>query len=136
VSKIDTLGFGYAVPFVLAQEEIHSGQFWMMSRLWVLSASGSQAVNTHHYKMDKTQEHKNIRSLVDLGFLIRTSFDPAHPYAVRPSHIQRTYISFTPAGVRYYKSVVEKVNRYVRDDVLRLAESVTKERPNGNTLGP
>ena len=41
----------------------------------------------------------------------------SHPYAVKPIYIVKTYISFTPAGVHYYRGVVKKCNTMMMADL-------------------
>lgn len=128
VSRLDQIALAYPAAVILAQVNLPPSRFWMLCRLWVLSSGGKIAVNSRHYPFDK-HHRQYIADNIKLGYLVRTSFDPAHPHAVRPSHIQRTWISFTPAGVRFFKSVVQRINDYARKDVLSFIDASNEKEP-------
>jgi hypothetical protein len=117
VGKVDPVSFGYAVSLIVPSFELVSGQFWLLSHLWVLSGGGVNAVNSMDHTFTR-DENKHIIAFVKSGIVVRTSFDPARPHAVKPSFIHRTYISLTPPGVKLYKSMVHEVNKHVKNDIL------------------
>jgi hypothetical protein len=119
-SKLDAVAYGYMLNTALKQYpmiKLNSHQFYTLARLWVLSAGGKQTVNRLNHVF-KSNERCNIGYFKQMGLITVTSFDPAHPHLVRPQSISRSYLSFTPAGIKYYRGVVDKAVKLVRDDIL------------------
>ena len=118
VRRFDEISQAYTLPGALGslQPTVTVSQWFMLSKLWVLTSAGAVAVNSRNYSFTNT-DRNIIAKLQDHALLIRTSFDPAAPYAVKPSHIQRTYISFTPAGVHYFRGVVKECDRLMMYDL-------------------
>ncbi|MBE3086042.1 MAG: hypothetical protein IMZ64_07485 [Bacteroidetes bacterium] len=117
IKQVEALSFGYAVNPVADDLGLIPGQVWLLSRLWVLSGGGVRAVNSMHHSFTNHEKHL-ISKFMKSGHIVRTSFDPALPDAVKPAYIQRTYISLTPSGVFLFKSVVRKIDKYIQSDVL------------------
>jgi hypothetical protein len=118
VSRLDVIAFSYAIPIVLRDRPgITITMFSMMSRLWIYTVGGSVACNSVNYTFVSV-DRRNISRLISLGFVKRTSFDPAHPYNIKPNYIQRTWISLTPEGISFYNGVVKQVYKIVQDDTL------------------
>lgn len=118
IRRMDEVAQAYTIPGALGliKPSVSISQWFLLSRLWVLSGSGAVALDSRNYTFTSSQRHY-VADLINMGLLIRTSFDPAAPHAVKPSHIQRTYISFTPAGVRYYRVVVKESNKRLMNDL-------------------
>jgi hypothetical protein len=91
--------------------------FWFLARLWLLSDGAKGAINTCNHIFTHA-DTDTIVVMMKAGYLIRTSFDPAHPHNIKPSSIQRTWVSFTGSGVAYYLKLVERVNWRVRTDLM------------------
>jgi hypothetical protein len=117
IKDMDAVSFGYGVNAVISFFNLVPGDFWLLSRLWILSGCGERAVNSMDYSFTK-YENKVITRFIKSGHLVRTSFDPALPNAKNARGIHRTFISLTPSGVFLYKSVVRKVNKLVQNDIL------------------
>jgi len=122
ISRFDVVLLAYNLPVVLDQALPHLTvhQYFMLAKLYLLSGGGSQAVNSRHYKF-RGMENQHIKLLMRFGLLTRTSFDPAHPYLVKPSHINKTYISLTTSGIAFHKLVVKELHRLSHNDVYLLA---------------
>ena len=118
VSSFVDIAQVYVVPgaLQLIQPILTLTQWFMLSRLWILSSQGAVAVDSRNYSFGSTDRNV-IANIKDHGLLIRTSFDPAAPYAVKPKHIQKTYISFTPSGIHYYRGVVKQCDRLLMLDL-------------------
>lgn len=118
-SRLTDVALCYAIPVALKQSSplLHNSQWFTLSKLWLCSDGGAQAVNTRQYPMNG-DESKAIKIMMGHSLLVRTSFDPAHPYLVRPSHINKTYISFTTAGIAYYLAVVDLINKRAQSDTI------------------
>jgi hypothetical protein len=128
ISRLDQIALAYPAPLILAQANLLPSDYWLLCRLWVLSSGGRIAVNSRYYPFTKVHR-QIIADNIKRGYLVRTSFDPANPHAVRPSHIQRTWISFTPSGVRSFKSLLEQINNYARKDVLAFIDASNQKEP-------
>ena len=118
VRRFNEVAQAYTLPGALdlIKPTVTVSQWFMLSKLWMLSGAGSVAVDSRNHSFTGT-EINYIANLITHGLLIRTSFDPAAPYAVKPRHIQRTYISFTPSGVHYYGVVVKECDRLLMYDL-------------------
>ncbi len=118
VRRFDEVAQAYPLPGALdsLKPAVKLAQWFILSKLWMLSNSGAVAVDSRNHSFSRT-ESNYIGRLQAIGLLIRTSFDPAHPYAVKPIYIVKTYISFTPAGVHYYRGVVKKCNTMMMADL-------------------
>lgn len=121
ISRFDSIALAYLIPGTLAQvtPRLTTYQWFTLCKLYFLTSGGGAAVNTRNYQFTTT-EGQNITHLMRSGLLVRTTFDPAHPHAVKPSHINKTYISFTPYGLSFYKVVVKNVHKASHIDTYRL----------------
>lgn len=131
LSRVDAVALAYAIPSLLDKmnPRLSALQFFMLCRLITLSGGGSSAVNTLDRPFNDA-EGKHLIRLSQLGFIVRTSFDPAHPHRVRPSHITKTYISLTPSGISFYKLVVYRTRKAVNDDLYTLAMGRKRSSPD------
>lgn len=122
LSRFDVITLGYLIPGVLASLSPRlTVQLWfMLSKLYYLTSGGGAAVDTRNYPFTKT-EINYIGKLIKAGMINRTSFDPAHPHAVKPSHIVKTYISLTVPGITYYNAVVKEIHRTSHIDTYKLS---------------
>ena len=131
ISRLDPMILAYLLPAALDQVEpnITLHQWFILSKLYFLSSGGAVAVNSHTYRFTSRERHV-IPRLMDHGLIIRTTFNPADPYAIKPRSIQKTYISFTAVGVRYYKLVVKEVHRISHKDIYLLSLGMKEQGPN------
>lgn len=129
LSRYDAVVLAYAIPGVLKKLDAPGlciSDWFMLSRLFMLTSGGSHCVDSRNVPFT-VWDREVIRTLMQLGYVIRTSFDPAHPRAVKPSHISKTYISLTPSGIAFFRVVVEKISRAVRDDTLNASTGRKRE---------
>jgi len=117
IQEVEAISFGYAVNIVIYSFDLVPGDFWLLSRLMVLSAGGVRAVNSDDHIFSH-YENNVITRLMKRGYITRSSFDPAKPANVQKAKIQKTFMSLTPSGIFLHKSVVRKVNKYVQNDIL------------------
>jgi hypothetical protein len=136
VSRFDDVALAYTLPRVLGSLDplLTLHQWFTLSKLHTLSRGGVDAVNTRSYPFTKVEGH-HIARLIEHNMIRRTSFDPAHPHLVRPKHIQRTYISFTPSGLNYFRGVLREMYRTSHNDIYLLTIGSNKkpraDRPPG-----
>jgi len=122
VSRFDVITLAYLIPGTLAQvkPKITVYQWFMLCKLYFLTSGGGAAVDSCKYPFTTT-ELNYISKLINAGLIHRTTFDPAHPHAVKPSHINNTFISFTVPGITFYKAVVKEIHRTSHIDTYRLS---------------
>jgi hypothetical protein len=114
ISKVDPVLLSYALPAAL--DGLKLRQWVVLARLFMLTTAGSHAIDSRRCRFTGTEENI-IPDLMRLGYIQRTSFDPASPHLIASRAIQKVYISFTPLGIRYVRGVLDRVNRGVRDDL-------------------
>ena len=122
VSRFDVITLGYLIPGVLASlsPRVTVYQWFMLCKLYFLTSGGGGAVDSRNYPFTTT-ELNYISKLINAGMIRRTTFDPAHPHAVKPSYINNTFISFTVPGITYYRAVVKEIHRTSHIDTYRLS---------------
>lgn len=121
ISRFDSITLAYSLPDVLAQVEpsLTVYEWFTLCKLYVLTGGGVTSLNTRNFPIEHNDKRR-VKTMMNHKLLVRTSFDPAHPHLVRPSHINKTYISFTPLGIRFYKLVVKELHRLSYEDSYRL----------------
>lgn len=131
VSRFDSITLAYLIPGVLASlsPRLTTYQWFTLCKLYTLSRGGAAAVNTRNYQFTP-MEGQHITHMMRQGIVIRTSFDPAHPHLVKPSHINKTYISFTAPGISFYKAVVKEIHRTSYIDTYRSIVSHKTKGPD------
>jgi len=129
LSRVDPVTLGYCSADCLAQVPGGSGvtvtDWHLLCKLYILSSGGKEAINGRNYPFRSGERHR-IARLKDLGLVVRTSFDPAHPHLVKPKHISKSYISFTPSGIQFYKAVVQCIHKTAHKDILLLYSGTNK----------
>lgn len=122
MSRFDSITLAYLVPGVLASlsPRLTVYQWFMLCKLYFLTSGGGAAVDSRNYPFSLT-ERNYISKLINAGLIRRTTFDPAHPHAVKPSHINNTFISFTVPGITFYKAVVKEIHRTSHIDTYKLS---------------
>ncbi len=118
IRRMDEVSQAYTLPGALGslKPSVSVYQWFLLSRLWVLSGGGAVAIDSRNHTFTST-ERNMIANLIDHRLLIRTTFDPLAPHAVKPSHIVKTFISFTPLGVQFYRVVVKGCNKRLMNDL-------------------
>jgi len=129
MSEFDAVSVVYTLPWVLNQSDprITVHQWFALSRLYVLTNGGAVAFNNINKAFD-THERARLTQMIHLDLLLRTTFDPAQPHAVKPSHITRTYVSFTPTGVKYYNDTVKQINERAHIDIYHATTAATDRK--------
>ena len=137
ISRLNDLVLAYSIPSSLAQvnPSITLFEFFLVCKLYLLSGGGSQAVNTVNYTFSPG-ERQHLKRLKHLHLITRTSFDPLHPHLVRPSHINRTYISLTPSAITMYKAVMREVHRTSHNDLYLLSLGQKRKRSTDTPIDP
>lgn len=122
ISRLESIGLVYNLPVVLGSlsPRLSAYEWFALSKLYLLTSGGATSVNTRSYPFSSA-EYQLMLSLMKKGIIVRTSFDPAHPYLVRPQHINKTYISLTPSGIAFYKRVVVELHKLSHKDVYLLS---------------
>ena len=118
ISRIDPVALAYMIPdsLELNSTRLTVYEWFMLCRLIVLTDSGSHSIDTMFIKIRPSDYH-TLRKLKSLGFITRTTFNPADPYGIKPSHITNHYITLNPSGVQYYRGVVKQISKLVHNDL-------------------
>lgn len=119
VSRLDGVALGYTIPRCLVElnPRLSISSWFMLSRLYILTGGGATAIDSRMIHFN-SYDREVIRTLMNHKFVIRTSFDPEHPYLRKASHINLTYISLTPPGLSFFRVVVKKINQSAYLDTL------------------
>lgn len=117
VSRFDAVALAYSLPGTLnsLDPRLSVIQWFVLSRLYVLTSAGSQTIDSRNIQFS-AWDRQVIQVLMQHQFVVRTSFDPAHPHAVKPSHITKTYITLTPSGLSFFRVVVKEINKQACKD--------------------
>jgi hypothetical protein len=116
ISRIDPLIWCYVLPDALGTLKLT--EWFVLCRVWVHTSGGANAIDSRLVKFDGN-ERTRLAKMIKLGYLVRSSFDPASPRLVSSRCINRVYISFTPSGIRFVRGVLQSISKAVRDDLLQ-----------------
>jgi hypothetical protein len=94
---------------------VHS--FFMLSRLWLLTGAGASSVDVRALGLSSS-EVKQVSMLVRSSLVSRSYFDPLHPHLSAFRSRQIVFISLTPAGITFYKLVLQALRDRSRADLL------------------
>lgn len=119
-SRVDPVVQCYVIPKILknSQPRLKLHEWYSLCRLYVLTSSGSVTIDSRNIEFSDVETGNVFPALRKLGLITRTSFDPANPRAVKPKHINLTYISFTPVGKTFVRGVLKSIPVAVRNDLL------------------
>lgn len=118
-SKLVEVAIIYTLPDILAKyyKGITVGDILLLLRLWFLSQGSKKTINTSYDRIHRRESFR-IKKFIEAGYIVRTSFDPLHPYALRPASISKNYISWTPAGVAFMHKIIERMKVQAQNDVI------------------
>ena len=102
-------------------------EFYLLARLYYLSGGGVHALDSRMIKFTTT-ENKYIRNLMKLGFITRSSFDPASPYLISNRCIQKVYLNLTMPGITFYNKLVVTVYNEAKMDLFALTQNQNKKK--------
>ena len=125
VSRVAAISHSYAVKAVLKkmQPVLTISHFYILGRLYLVSAGGSLTIDSRRIKL-RSYESVCITDLCRHKLMHRTCFDPLHARLSSHRSTQKVFVSFTPAGIAFYRGVLRRVREYVMHDAMSYQQHV------------
>lgn len=132
ISRVDAgvYLFGLVVLLSRLSPSISVHCWLVLSRFWLLSLSGSRSVDVRALGLSSS-EIKQVSKLVSSGILRRSFFCPLHPHLAAYRSQQPVFVTFTPAGITFFKLVLRSLRDRSREEVFQY---MNYEHKKGQTV--